>query len=257
MGETWFPPRRKHSVREGLRGLSEKASCVTLMLPTMARRLLIALLLGLALPASASAGLATIESRDLPLHGERSLASAGSTGPFQLVGLHWEGPGRLELRVRTFYGNGGVMAPGVQLGPEQLARDDHERRGIRAAFLVALFAFAGFFHLVLFTGRQRERHHLWFALFCFALGCVTAGINTLGYLLSGNPDFNAYLVFVPIITLPHLVIQFWSTFFDRPNVWWERVTPDPEKKMGVNLRMFEPAVLSAAQVEKLNGADDW
>jgi hypothetical protein len=40
-------------------------------------------------------------------------------------------------------------------------------------------------------------------------------------------------------------------------MWWERVTPDPEKKMGVNLRMFEPAVLSAAQVEKLNGADDW
>ena len=84
--------------------MSEKASCVTLMLPTMARRLLIALLLGLALPASASAGLATIESRDLPLHAERSLASAGSTGPFQLVGLHWEGPGRLELRVRTARG---------------------------------------------------------------------------------------------------------------------------------------------------------
>jgi hypothetical protein len=70
----------------------------------MARRLLLALLLGLALPASASAGLATIESRDIPLHGERSLASAGSTGPFQLVGIHWQGPGRLELRVRTARG---------------------------------------------------------------------------------------------------------------------------------------------------------
>ena len=40
-------------------------------------------------------------------------------------------------------------------------------------------------------------------------------------------------------------------------MWWERVTPDPERKMGVNIRMFEPAVLAAAQVEKLNGAEDW
>jgi hypothetical protein len=40
-------------------------------------------------------------------------------------------------------------------------------------------------------------------------------------------------------------------------MWWERVTPDPEKKMGVNLRMFDPTVLAAAQVEKLNGAEDW
>ncbi len=40
-------------------------------------------------------------------------------------------------------------------------------------------------------------------------------------------------------------------------MWWERVTPDPEKKMGVNMRMFEPAVLAAAQVEKLDGASDW
>jgi hypothetical protein len=70
----------------------------------MPRRLLVVLLLALALPASASAGLATLQARDLALHGERSLASAGSTGPFQLVGIHWQGPGRLELRIRTARG---------------------------------------------------------------------------------------------------------------------------------------------------------
>ena len=84
--------------------MSENACCVTLMLPTMARRLLLALLLALALPASASAGLATLEVRDLPLHGARSLASADATDPFQLVGIHWQGAGRLELRVRTARG---------------------------------------------------------------------------------------------------------------------------------------------------------
>jgi hypothetical protein len=40
-------------------------------------------------------------------------------------------------------------------------------------------------------------------------------------------------------------------------MWWERASPDPEKKMGVNMRMFDPAVLAAAQVEKLDGANDW
>jgi diguanylate cyclase (GGDEF)-like protein len=138
--------------------------------------------------------------------------------------LSRSGSNQLELRVRTFYGNGGVMAPGVLLGPEDSVREAHERRGLRSAILVALFAFAGFFHLVLFAGRRRERHHLWFSLFCFALGSVTAGINTLGYLLSVNPDFNAYLVFVPLVALPHLVVQFWSSFFEQPSPRWRLVT---------------------------------
>src|SRR6186997_690628 len=70
----------------------------------MPRRLLVAFLLALALPASASAGLATLQVRDLPLHGERSLAVASPTSPFQLVGVHWQGPGRLELRIRKASG---------------------------------------------------------------------------------------------------------------------------------------------------------
>jgi flagellar hook assembly protein FlgD len=69
----------------------------------MPRRLLVALLLALVVPASASAGLATLQVRDLPLHGERSLA-ATTQKEFQLVGIHWQGPGRLELRIRTARG---------------------------------------------------------------------------------------------------------------------------------------------------------
>jgi len=70
----------------------------------MPRRLLLAFLLALALPASASAGLATLQVRELPLRGERSLSAVSATSPFQLVGIHWQGPGRLELRIRTARG---------------------------------------------------------------------------------------------------------------------------------------------------------
>src|SRR6476659_7309657 len=66
----------------------------------MVRRLLPLVVLALAAPGPASAGLATLQGRDLPLHGERTLAAA-TGGPFQLVGIHWQGPGRLELRIRT------------------------------------------------------------------------------------------------------------------------------------------------------------
>src|SRR6476659_3072338 len=66
----------------------------------MVRRLLPLVVLALAAPGPASAGLATLQGRDLPLHGERALAAA-TGGPFQLVGIHWQGPGRLELRIRT------------------------------------------------------------------------------------------------------------------------------------------------------------
>jgi flagellar hook assembly protein FlgD len=86
--------------------LPEKACCVTLMLPPMAGRLLLALLAALALPASASAGLATLQVSELPLHGERTLAATTAASPFQLVGIHWQGSGRLELRIRTRHGWG-------------------------------------------------------------------------------------------------------------------------------------------------------
>ncbi len=125
-------------------------------------------------------------------------------------------PNTLALRLRTFYGNGGVMAPGVFFGPEAEVRDEHERQMARRALLCSLFFFAGFFHLVLFAGRRRERHHLWFALATFSLASVTAGIGTLGYLLTSNSDFNAYLVFVPLMTLSSWLLAFFSDFFERP-----------------------------------------
>lgn len=81
--------------------MPEKACYVTLASFPMIRRLLVVLGIALTLPASASAGLATLQVRELPLRAERTLAATVATREFQLAGIHWQGPGRLELRIRT------------------------------------------------------------------------------------------------------------------------------------------------------------
>ena len=67
----------------------------------MARRLVLLAAAGLLFPASATAGLATLHVRELALHGERTLHASSAPRAFQLVGVHWQGPGRLELRTRA------------------------------------------------------------------------------------------------------------------------------------------------------------
>ena len=58
----------------------------------------------LALPAPALAQEATIVARDLPLAGERSLASASAPERFNLVGIHWRGSGTVQFRTRSTSG---------------------------------------------------------------------------------------------------------------------------------------------------------
>jgi diguanylate cyclase (GGDEF)-like protein len=138
--------------------------------------------------------------------------------------LRADGPNTLALRLRTFYGNGGVMAPGVFAGPEGLVRDAHALGVAKVSMLVSLFLFAAFFHGVLFLVRTRERHYLSFAFLCTGLASITAGINTLGYLVTSNVDFNAYLVFVPLLVLPFCFVLFFSDFFGRRVLWLKRGT---------------------------------
>jgi hypothetical protein len=77
-------------------------------------RLLLLVVAALAFPGSAAAGLATLDVRDLPLQGERSLSATTATTPFQLVGIHWRGPGRLELRTRGPGGRWSKWKPVVE-----------------------------------------------------------------------------------------------------------------------------------------------
>jgi N-acetylmuramoyl-L-alanine amidase len=85
------------------------------------KRLLILFGLALALPAPASAQDATIVSRDVPLAGERSLASTGAPARFNLVGIHWRGAGSVQFRTRSMAGR---WSGWVEAAPEAEDRPD-------------------------------------------------------------------------------------------------------------------------------------
>ena len=57
----------------------------------------------LAAPAIAHAGDVSMRVRDVPL-GERMLAAAGGGTNFNMLGLHWIGPGSVEYRTRRLHG---------------------------------------------------------------------------------------------------------------------------------------------------------
>ena len=68
------------------------------------RILRLSILLALAFPAAGLAQDATIVSRNVPLGGERALASAAAPARFNLVGLHWRGPGSVQFRTHALSG---------------------------------------------------------------------------------------------------------------------------------------------------------
>ena len=59
------------------------------------------MLLTLAAPAAASAGLVTMHVHEVPLGGSRVLASAREAQPFDMLGLHWIGSGAVDYRTRA------------------------------------------------------------------------------------------------------------------------------------------------------------
>ena len=87
----------------------------------MMRAFLIAAVLLLAAPAAAHAADASIWSRDLPLGTARAPAALASAKRFDLVGVHWRGSGRVELRTRT---PSGAWSPWRTAAPEAEDRPD-------------------------------------------------------------------------------------------------------------------------------------
>jgi N-acetylmuramoyl-L-alanine amidase/FlgD Ig-like domain len=62
-------------------------------------KLLVVVAVALAFPAAAW-GEATLIARDLPVNGARTLAAGEAPVRFNMLGLHWRGPGRVFFRVR-------------------------------------------------------------------------------------------------------------------------------------------------------------
>ena len=91
-----------------------------------------ALALFLAAPATAW-GEATLTMRDVPLRGERTLASAVPPR-FDMVGLHWSGSGSVEFRTRSLSGRWSVWqraAPEAEDLPDPTSGENAASRGWR------------------------------------------------------------------------------------------------------------------------------
>jgi hypothetical protein len=100
----------------------------------MARRLLLAVTLALAVPGVASAGLASLDVREVPLRDARTLSDVRPVRPFQLVGIHWRGPGRVELRTRSASGRWSAWQPvreAVEDAPDLGTMERRASRGWR------------------------------------------------------------------------------------------------------------------------------
>jgi flagellar hook assembly protein FlgD len=92
------------------------------------RSLRLALLLALAFPAAALAEDATIVSREVPLAGERSLAASKPPTRFNLVGLHWRGPGQVQFRTRSLAGRWSAWEAAAPEAEDQPDSGTSERR---------------------------------------------------------------------------------------------------------------------------------
>ena len=66
-------------------------------------RFLVASVLAFFVAPAAALGSVSIAARDVPLRGERTLAPSAAA-QFDLVGLHWRGPGSVEFRTRAVSG---------------------------------------------------------------------------------------------------------------------------------------------------------
>jgi hypothetical protein len=89
------------------------------------KRVCVAVLVVLAFPGIARAGDAPLVVREVPLHGERSLAAAASPR-FDLVGLHWRGSGSVSFSTRSLAGRWSAWraaAPEAEDAPDPLSAE--------------------------------------------------------------------------------------------------------------------------------------
>jgi uncharacterized protein with LGFP repeats len=86
----------------------------------------------LAAPAAAF-GEVSMTMREVPLHGERTLAAA-SPARFDMVGLHWRGPGSVEFRTRSVRGGWSAWhraAPEAEDVPDDATAEARSAQGWR------------------------------------------------------------------------------------------------------------------------------
>jgi N-acetylmuramoyl-L-alanine amidase len=93
---------------------------------------LVAAVVFLAAPAAAF-GEVSMTMREVPLHGERTLAAA-PPARFDMVGLHWRGPGSVDFRTRSLYGGWSAWhraAPEAEDVPDDATAEGRSAQGWR------------------------------------------------------------------------------------------------------------------------------
>jgi hypothetical protein len=83
-----------------------------------------------AVPTAVALGEASITMRDVPLRGERTLAMS-PPARFDMVGLHWRGPGSVEFRTRSTTGRWGAWHTAVPEGEDLPDVETVEARAAR------------------------------------------------------------------------------------------------------------------------------
>jgi len=86
-----------------------------------------------AVPTAVALGEASITMREVPLHGQRTLA-ASPPARFDMVGLHWRGPGAVEFRTRAADGRWSgwhTAAPEGEDLPDVETAETHAAQGWR------------------------------------------------------------------------------------------------------------------------------
>src|SRR4029453_5793263 len=128
-GEQEHPQERpfhtcKNCIWEGPADLRPKAAFAPIGKPPPMRSVVLAILFLLAAPGAAFAAGPSVVPREVPLHGERTLAAA-QPERFNLVGLHWQGSGRVFFRTHAVSGRWSRWRPAA---PEAEDRPDSGSR---------------------------------------------------------------------------------------------------------------------------------
>jgi hypothetical protein len=111
--------------------LSAKALAGTLFRVAVVMKSVLVALFALLLTPAAAFGGVSMTVRDVPVHGERTLAASTHT-EFDLVGLHWQGPGSVEFRTRSLAGKWSSWRPAAPEAEDLPDLFSDERRVAKA-----------------------------------------------------------------------------------------------------------------------------
>src|SRR5438034_5240143 len=133
-----------------------------MLLPPPIRVLLVSLAATLAVPGFARAGEVAMVQRDLPLGAVRQLASVPAAPNFNMVGIHWQGSGRVLFRAHRLHGRWAAWVEAdADGGPDASSAERHATRAWHDANLVWTGASDGLRYQAIGDVRRVRAFFLW------------------------------------------------------------------------------------------------